>query len=187
MNLIKNFSAWVKAITESSRNKYEYGCAMVYYNLPEMEALHSAINPEDIYTEDGDNTYGLEDEPHTTLLFGFHSEVDADDVLHICNKFNYSEDFILNNVSCFHNEKYDVLKFDVESPVLHRVNAKLKSHFADQYTSNFPDYHPHCTIGYIKKGKGQHYVDLFKNASYFVTPVKLVYSMPSGGRKEIML
>lgn len=187
MNLIKNFSAWVKAITESSKNKYEYGCAMIFYSCPEIYKMQDAINPNDIYTEEGDNSYGLEDEPHTTLLFGFHREVDADDVLELCNKFNYSEDLILTNVSCFNNEKYDVLKFDVESPVLHRVNSKLKSHFANQYTSNFPDYHPHCTIAYIKKGKGQHYVDLFKDLSFTVTPTKLVYSMPSGDRKEVIL
>ena len=185
MTLIKTFSAWVKSITESSKNKYEYGCAMLYYDLPEMAQIHAAIDLDDIYTESGDNTYGLEDEPHTTLLFGFHQEVDADEVLYICNKFEYS-DLILKNPSCFNSEKYDVLKFDVDSEVLHKINAKLQSRFKDKYTSTFPDYHPHCTIGYIKKGKGQHYADLFKDLSFSVTPTKLVYSMPEGDRKEII-
>lgn len=187
MSIIKTFSAWVKSLNESSKSTYDYGCAMVYYDMPQMQKIHEAISPDDVYTEDGDNSYGLEDEPHTTLLFGFHNDVDADSVLEVCSKFNYSDDLILNNISCFNNEKYDVLKFDVESPVLHRANAQIKSSFANRYTTNFPDYHPHCTIGYIKKGKGQHYADLFKNESYLVTPKKLVYSMPSGDKREVEL
>jgi 2'-5' RNA ligase len=186
MSIIKTFSAWVKSLNESSKDAYDYGCAMVYYDMPQMQKIHEAISPDDVYTEDGDSSYGLEDEPHTTLLFGFHGDVDASDVLHVCNKFEYPK-LELHNASCFNNDKYDVLKFDVNSPELHKVNAKLKSQFAKKYTSNFPDYHPHGTIAYIKKGKGQHYADLFKNESYLVTPKKLVYSMPSGDKQEVEL
>lgn len=185
MTLFKNFSAWVKSLNESSKSTYEYGCAMVYYDFPQMQQLHAEISPEDIYTETGDNTYGLEDEPHTTLLFGFHDDVDPDSILQLCNRYKYP-DLKLHNVSCFNNEKYDVLKFDVDSPTLHQVNSELKSEYMDRYTTNFPDYHPHSTIGYIKKGKGQHYVDLFKDRSYIVTPKKLVYSLPSGDKKELV-
>lgn len=186
MSIIKTFSAWVKSLNESSKSTYDYGCAMVYYDMPQMQKIHEAIDPDDVYTEDEDNSYGLEDEPHTTILFGFHNDVDADDVLHVCNKFDYSE-LKLHNPSCFNNPKYDVLKFDVDSDVLHKVNNKVTSHFANRYTTNFPDYHPHCTIAYIKKGKGQHYADLFKNESFSVTPKKLVYSMPSGDKREVEL
>jgi len=185
MNIITSFSKWLKSINESSGNVHDYGCAMVYYDLPQLSDLHSQIDPDDIYTELDDASYGLEDEPHTTLLFGFHSEVDADDVLHVCNKFEYPH-LMLHNASCFNNDKYDVLKFDVNSPELHTINAKLTSHFANKFTTSFPEYHPHSTIGYIKKGKGQHYVNLFKDKNYLVSPTKLVYSMPSGDKKAII-
>jgi 2'-5' RNA ligase len=185
MNLIANFSAWLKSLNESSKSTYDYGCAMVYYDFPQMQELHSLISPDDIYHETGDNTYGLEDEPHTTLLFGFHSDVDLDHVLNVCNKFSYPV-LKLHNASCFNNDKYDVLKFDVVSPELHAANDQLKSEFADRYTTEYPNYHPHSTIGYIKKGKGQHYADLLNGNSYRVTPKKLVYSMPSGDKKELI-
>ncbi len=182
--MIKNFKSWLKSakINESSNSVYEYGCAMVYYNMPQMAEIHSKINEEDIYTEDGDNTYGLEDEPHTTLLYGFHSDVDGNNVLDTCQSHKY-EDLVLHNPSCFNNEKYDVLKFDVsqKEPVLNNCNSDLAKF---PHTTNFPDYHPHCTIAYIKKGKGQHYADLFKDMKYSVTPNKLVYSMPSGDKLE---
>jgi 2'-5' RNA ligase len=186
MNLISNFSAWLRSLNESSKSKYEYGCAMVYYDFPQMKELHDLISPDDIYHEAGDNSYGLEDEPHTTLLFGFHEDVPADEVLSLCKEFKYP-DLKLHKASCFNNEKYDVLKFDVDSPALHNVNKAITSRFADRYTTDYPDYHPHCTIVYVKKGKGQQYADLINGSSYNVTPKKLVYSMPNGKKKEMAL
>ena len=177
---------WLKSrLLESSNSTYEYGCAMLYYDFPQMSELHNSISEEDIYREEGDNTYGLEDEPHTTLLYGLHSDVDPNLVLDTCQKQQYS-DIVLHNASCFNSDKYDVLKFDVTYPnkdenFLHKCNSDLTKY---PHTTSFPNYHPHCTIGYIQKGKGQHYADLFKNKSYIVTPKKLVYSMANGGRLE---
>lgn len=158
---------------------------MVYYDFLEMSTLHSQINEEDIYTQTGDRTYGLEDEPHTTLLFGFHDGVKPDDLFKVCEKHNFTN-LLLHNSSCFENQDYAVLKFDTGYAVrggayLHKCNAELKKF---PHTTNFPDYHPHSTIGYLKKGKGQHYTDLFNKNSYEVTPTKLVYSMPSGEKIE---
>jgi 2'-5' RNA ligase len=184
--ILKNFSNWLNSkLNESSNNIYEYGCAMVYYDLPQMKELHDSILEEDIYTEVGDNTYGLENEPHTTLLYGFHNNVDPNEVLDTCEKHEFLE-LKLVNPSCFNSENYDVLKFDITYPTrsgafLHKCNSELTKY---PHTTSFPNYHPHCTIAYIKKGKGQHYADLFKDKSYLVTPNKLVYSMANGGKVE---
>lgn len=182
--MLKTFKTWIISLTESSNSTYEYGCAMLFYDLPELINLHRRILPEDVYMEDGDNTYGLEDQPHTTLLYGFHNNVDPNEVLKDCAAFTYSQLPKLHNVSCFNNEKYDVLKFDVDSSLLHSVNEALTKKYRDRYTTNFPDYHPHCTIAYIKKDRGNYYANLFKNLQYSVTPKKLVYSMPSGEKLE---
>ena len=184
--MIKSFSTWLKSqLFESSTSKYEYGCAMLYYDFPQMQELHDSIAKDDLYLEEGDQSYGLEDEPHTTLLYGFHPEVDPDSVLDTCEKHQFGS-LVLHNPSCFNNEKYDVLKFDVTYPTqeedfLHQCNSELTKY---PHTTSYPDYHPHCTISYIKKGKGQHYADLFKDKSYTVIPKKLVYSMATGGRLE---
>ena len=127
MNIITSFSKWLKSINESSGNVHDYGCAMVYYDLPQLSDIHSQIDPDDIYTELDDASYGLEDEPHTTLLFGFHSDVDADDVLHVCNKFEYPH-LMLHNASCFNNDSNvalylpiyngNVLATKIQTPIL---------------------------------------------------------------------
>ena len=88
--MIKTFKNWIQHLIESKRNTYEYGCAMIYYDLPDINYIHSQILPEDVYTEVGDNSYGLEEEPHTTLLYGFHSDVDPNEVLDLCSSFEYN-------------------------------------------------------------------------------------------------
>jgi 2'-5' RNA ligase len=84
-------------------------------------------------------------------------------------------------VSLFENAKYDVLKFDVENPVLAEINTELSKL---PHTTNFPDYHPHATIGYLKPGTGKKYVDLFNGDRHDVSAHKIVYSKPDDSRIE---
>jgi 2'-5' RNA ligase len=170
---------------KEQKQTYDYGCSMIYFDFPEMENIHSMIEPEDLYTEEGDRSYGLEKEPHTTLLFGLHSnEIDDKDVLDASTKFEVPSEMKLHNASCFNNEKYDVLKFDVDSDHLHKINSELSKL---PHTTEYPDYHPHTTIGYLKKGMGEKYTGKLKDASYLVNPSKIVYSKPNGDKVEKML
>ena len=74
-------------LNEDKNHKFEYGCVMLYFTFPEMKYLHKMVNPEDIYTEEDDSSFGLEDEPHTTLLFGLHDTVSLDDVKDVMDEF----------------------------------------------------------------------------------------------------
>ena len=175
MKKIKNFGEFGKL----NEQKYEYGCSMIYFDFPKMGEIHSLINEDHIYTEDGDRTFGLEKEPHTTLLFGIHSnEVDDNQVLDASAGSEIPHELKLHNVSMFENPLYDVLKFDVDGgDSLHKINSKLKEL---PHTSDYPDYHPHTTIGYLKKGMGNKYISLLKSSEYTVNPSKIVYSKPNG-------
>ena len=161
---------------------YDYGCSMIYFEFPEMQDIHSMIDQDDLYTENGDRSYGLENEPHTTLLYGLHSdEVEDDVVLDASTRSGIPQEIKLHNASCFNNDKYDVLKLDVDSDHLHKINAELTKL---PHTTDYPDYHPHTTIGYLKKGKGEKYTAKLKDASYLVNPSKIVYSKPNGDKIE---
>jgi 2'-5' RNA ligase len=132
--------------------------------------------------EEEDGSYGLEDEPHATLLYGLHSdEIDDDDVLSASIKSGIPDELNLHNASCFNNDKYDVLKFDVDDDHLHKINAELTKL---PHTTDYPDYHPHSTIAYLKKGKGEKYTQKLKDALYTVNPSKIVYSKPNGDKIE---
>ena len=157
----------------------KFGCAMVYFDMPSLAAFHRIIEKDDVFS-DADGGKGLETEPHITLLFGLHDDVSDDDVLSKSMPAEPSS-IILSNVSVFENDGFDVLKFDADAEWLHDVNAKL----ADlPHTNKYPDYHPHCTVGYLNAGAGAKYAAMLKGVSVSVSPDKIVYSKPDGSKPE---
>lgn len=168
-------------LLKEEKQKFEFGCAMLYFNFPEINKIQDAIDPQDIYTEEGDRSFGLEDEPHTTLLFGLHEGVSQENVQDVLDNFTFG-DCILYNASTFNNPQYDVLKFDVKGDSLHEANEELKQY---PHTSNFPDYHPHATIAYLKPGTGKRYTEMLKGQEFTLTPTHAVYSKPNGDRVEL--
>jgi len=168
-------------LLKEEKQKFEFGCAMLYFDFPEMSKVQNIINPEDVYTEEGDRSFGFEDEPHTTLLFGLHQEVSDEDVINVLDKFEFGT-CKLFNASTFNNPQYDVFKFDVKGPNLHEANAELTKY---PHTTNFPDYHPHATIAYLKPGTGKKYVEMLKEQEFELTPTHAVYSKPNGDQIEL--
>jgi len=160
---------------------YEYGCAMLYFDFPEMNQIHAMIDPSDVYEKEGDETYGLSSNPHCTLLYGFHKEVQVEQVKDALDQFKFTK-CMIHNSSVFTSEEYDVLKFDVENSVLYKVNEKLKQF---PHTTKYPDYHPHCTIGYLKSGCGKKYAAKLKNFKYEMEPMHAVFSHADGTKTNI--
>jgi len=175
----------IDLLKENSTSKYEFGCVMLYFDFPELQEIQNKINPEDVYTEDGDKTFGLEDEEHCTILYGIHEGVKLERIKEVINDFLFkNKNYLAHNVSIFQNEKYDVLKFDVEGDILHEVNYELKQF---PHTNNFPKYHPHLTIGYLKPGTGKKYVKQFKGLEYNLEPTYVIYSQPNGTKSKIKI
>ena len=171
MNIFKQLVTIVES--EKKDNRYEYGCAMVYFDFPEMQNLHSMITQDEIYAPEGGG-YGLETEPHVTLLFGLHDEeIDDNHVMELCSQKRY-ENMSLQGISLFKNPEFEVLKFDVVCDDLHHVNSLLKQL---PHTSRFPDYHPHATIAYLRPGTGDNIIKRIKAGKpYMITPKEIVYS-----------
>jgi len=180
MNKIKRFEEF---INEDSDQSYDYGCVMLYFDFPEMNKIHDTIDDTDIYTEDEDSSFGLETDSHITLLYGLHKGVTDSQVKDAISDIYFNE-CTLHNVSLFESE-YDVLKFDVEGgDSLSLANEVLKKL---PFTSDYPDFHPHCTISYLKKGAGSKYVKSLKSEKFKVTPTHIMYSKPDGEHVRIEL
>lgn len=167
------------SLNESKKTPYEYGCMMLYYDVPEWSEYLSMIDENDLYEEEDNDQFGLENEPHITLLFGLHSnEIDDDELFGKIEQFGAPE-VSMSNISLFENPKYDVVKFDVEGPELFNMNKVLVDNFP--YTTDYPDYHPHSTIAYVKPGMGKKYVKKLSEP-FILKPNQLVYSKPDGSK-----
>ena len=164
--------------------KYDYGCVMTGLELDKesWNTIQGMIDEEDVYFgKEDDKGYGREMEPHVTILYGIHEDVPLEDVENKINSIK-SVDILLDAISSFTNEEFDVLKFDIKSNDLSNLNADFKKL---PHTSKYPDYHPHATIAYLKKGLADKYIKKMKKVKPLETiPSKLLYSMPNGDKKE---
>lgn len=135
---------------------YDYNCIMIGYDsIPEIEKIQDTIKDSDIfYGIDEEESYGLEKEAHVTLLYGIKPEITWDEVKKYLKPLSEYK-AILTNLSLFENEKYDVLKIDVKCPKMHETNKELRDNI--NYVETYPDYHPHMTVAYLKKGEGKKY------------------------------
>ena len=110
--------------------------------------------PDDILYVDADGGKGRENEPHITIQYGLLDRT-PDRVRHAVADTGPIR-IALGTVSRFcTNPLYDVLKVDVDSPTLHRLNALVVANVP--YDSEFPGYHPHLTLAYVRKGKGKEF------------------------------
>ena len=165
------------------KNKKRYGCAMIFYDFPDIKDIHKLIDKDDLYIDPDDDSFGLEKDPHCTLLFGFHASVKFDVIKDTVDKYHF-DNFIAHNASLFENEKFDVLKFDIKGDNLKECNKELSKL---PHTNEYKDYHPHNTVAYLLPGKGKKYVKLLKDKEYKLKPTKGVYSEQSGKKTNIKL
>ena len=140
-------------LNEEESKKTKYGCVMLFFKeTDEIADLKSKIDDDNVYhknDDNGDEDYGIDREPHVTILYGLLEEVTDEDVKGVL----WSEDvpeLSVGKISLFEND-FDVVKFDIESDGLNSLNKKL-SEFP--FETDYPDYHPHSTICYAIKGKG---------------------------------
>ena len=173
---MKSFISFKNWLFEKKKvRNLEYGCVMLYpTSIPNWKNHLSIIDKEDIYDNDN-HDYGLEKNPHITVLYGIHLDETTPEAIKEVMKTFEPQEITIDKISIFSNDwnDYDVVKFDVPpTPELKGYNKLLKTVFP--YTSDFPKYHPHMTISYVKKGTGKKYVGKIK--PFTVKFDKAVYS-----------
>jgi len=177
-------------LNESKAYKYEFGCVMLNLKVDDWNKKIKSIieEEEDIYDEPG---FGLEDKCHVTVFFGIKpDESEPSDVktkIKECD-CDIDKEYLLENISIFENDDdYDVVKFDIKKckekdddelmdcTDLRKLNKLIKDTFPNK--QDFPDYKPHVTIGYVRKGEGKKYIQKLKEP-IIAKPSALVYSYP---------
>lgn len=176
---------WINKMSKFLEKKKErindYNCIMIYLKFSNWDKIQELISESDLYIDPNDPSYGREDEPHVTLIYGIHDIPDSDiedDIKNIkCPEIK------LKGVSNFTSDNFDVLKFDVDSNDM----IDLNKFFKDKYpNTNSFEYHPHCTIAYLKPGESNKYFDKIDINQTFKTS-KIVYSKIDGSKRVFNL
>lgn len=98
------------------------------------------------------DTYGTEDRPHITALYGVTDENDYFQIRRMLPENFSSVTFIIGEISSFRNDDkpFDVLLLKIQSEELPKIHTFIRDNFKNELTYN--EYKSHMTISYIKKG-----------------------------------
>lgn len=155
----------------------EFGCLMLKINFPNWEKfVHSYVKEEDVYEINSDE-YGYEEEPHVTILYGFKYDDDIDKIKKILTQLKNEIRIFIKDIDIFSTDKFDVVKFNVESKMLVKLNEIMSKNF--DHIVTYRDYKPHMTIAYVKKGTGEKYVKKTKK-SFILRSKTFEYSFING-------
>jgi hypothetical protein len=136
---------------ETNNVKKQYGCLMAlldedyrkhFVNFSKKTIPHSII-----YNDPNDPTgYGYENDPHVTIKYGFTPDLDK---IKLATALKGIKPFIISLIAInrFTNPKFDVLKFDAESPVLRELRKRVDCYSNED---SHPVYHPHMTLAYVQ-------------------------------------
>ena len=122
------------------------------------KAFTKTIDEDDLYTEKaekkGDWHFGIETEVHITVKWGLESD-DPDPVTE-CLEGEKGGTVTVGKTEIFDSdEKNDVLVVRCSSKALARLHKKLTDDL--DVPDTHPEYKPHLTIAYFKKGKAKKY------------------------------
>jgi len=158
-------------------DREEYGILLVRLDqLVKDKILEFALRipQEELYVAE-DEGYGIEYDTHITLRYGtkITDPSKLDDIstfLPITGK--------LSTTSFFSLPEYDVLKIGVSSKSLEIAN-KAAGEMISFPGETFPEYKPHCTMAYLKKGFIGKYINdsIFEDVKFDINEIYFIDHM----------
>jgi 2'-5' RNA ligase len=129
---------------------------------------------------------GFETGPHVTILYGIHEEQPSPKIVDIIETYPRFS-ITLGEVSLFSNDDdpFDVVKVDVISNDLFILRSEFLNNC--HYTLTMPEYIPHATIAFVKKGTNDHLLHnpSCKGLTFPVTHIS--FCGKNGYQRKIML
>lgn len=172
--MLKNSEGNTSKKDECSASR-EYGYIYSLCNCPALMTMRRMIKKEDIAEERPKWCLsGVEYDSHCTLFYGIESERTFekdcfDERLKVFFREHPRTYFIPSMVSIFRDTRWDCLVVEaargIHRTVLETIHKEFTSRFYPSIYSNssYTDrkYIPHVTIGYVKPGLGNEYLDKF--------------------------
>ena len=171
-------------VQKGAPEKRDYSSSQ--FGLPEGIAASIKRFAANIPDEDlAPDTKGREDDPHITVKYGLHTENPA--ALKAVVAGEKPVQVKIGRTSVFKTDDADVLKLDIESPELHALNKKVGDSL--EHTDTHPEYVPHATVAYIRKGLGDKYAGRAIAGATGMKPVLdiVTFSRPNEEKTEIPL
>jgi N12 class adenine-specific DNA methylase len=194
-NWIEGETDRMRGVKPEEKEQFDYASTQVNLQGPiaaRILAFGETIPDEHLASEAGAKyggesaAKGRETQPHITIKYGLHGgEPEA------VRKLIANEPPVklkLGKTSIFAGtDNGDVLKVDVESPDLARLNEKIADALPN--TETHPGYKPHATIAYLRDGKGKQYTgkEIPGITGQEITLDRIVFSDKSGKQTEIEL
>jgi 2'-5' RNA ligase/predicted GNAT family acetyltransferase len=160
---------------EDDDEEPKFGCIMMDATIKNWEDFHlSGIDEKDISLKPYDESYGLEENPHVTILYGIHEEeVDSQRMADMIEHYMKPLTVTIKEIDVFSNKEYDIVKYNV--PLSGQLIGYRDLFIQIPNTQTFPEFHPHMTIAYVKPGTGKKYKTELREP-FQVTFTKGVYS-----------
>ena len=151
-----------------------------YPVLPQILSYIESIPDDIVYT--GEDDMGKEEWPHITILYGLEDDQQSE-VKEILDGLDGKIKVKLGKISKFRHEDFDVLKIDVISKDLAKINEVLKTLSNE---NEYPTYIPHVTLAYVNKDEGEEFVgdDTFDGIEVIIE--KIVYADKDRGHKNVL-
>jgi 8-oxo-dGTP pyrophosphatase MutT (NUDIX family)/2'-5' RNA ligase len=173
-------SANLDAAAKPTESEHKYASTQIEFAEPlrsRILSVAAAIPATDLGEE------GREDTPHVTVRYGLITD-DPQAVIDVA-KSHGPITVTLGKTSLFTNPEADVLKLEVASDGLYRLNEALKA--AIPHTDKYPLYVPHVTLAYLKPGAGGKYVGWAGLDGQTATINELIFSDRNRNRVVIPL
>lgn len=155
-----------------------------------MKKMSAAISDADLNAEEGSSYGGAsvpdgrEHDPHVTVKYGVHFQTPSRRLRDALRRFG-PVTITFGKTSLFQNEDADVLKVDIVSPDLRRLNNLIARLLPTDDTH--PIYSPHATIAYLKPGRGKKYAGNTALSGQMQRFDSIVFSGKRGHREVLPL
>lgn len=136
---------------------------------------------------------GRETDPHVTVKYGIDPKTTWVDVREVIESSDSAKEMAMAGgasltfgaTAIFEADEYDVVYLSIDSPELVLLNQIISEGLT--VTDTHPNYVPHATIAYVKKGEGRNYAGNAALAGNTYTFESIAFSDIDGTQTEIPL
>ncbi len=162
---------------------YKYACTMIDVPADQADFIFEwgRLNiPDESLQASQPDQNPRETEQHVTVKYGL-TAVDVPEELRAICKNTKPFPIYIGKVSLFRQPEHDVVKLDVESPWLRKLNAEISA--ALPHEDTYKGYSPHLTVAYVKKGSCDQLdgMDIFQGKESGVEPQFVAYGLKFKG------